>query len=55
MVDGDGVYSMPATYRWTDGAAGIDDDLVLDGVDFATADGTIAPGGPTSSPVHRST
>ena len=43
MVDGDGVYSMPATYRWTDGSAGLDDDLVLDGVDFATSAGSIAP------------
>ena len=42
MVDDDGVYSMPATYRWTDGGAGVDDDLVLDGVSFATSAGGIA-------------
>ena len=43
MVDDDGVYSMPATYRWTDGGAGVDDDLVLDGVSFATPRGGILP------------
>ena len=34
---------MPATYRWTDGGAGLDDDLVLDGVSFATSAGGILP------------
>jgi hypothetical protein len=43
MVDGNGVYSMPATYRWTDGNAGLDDDLVLDGIDFSNGQGSIAP------------
>ena len=41
MVDGNGVYSMPATYRWTDGNAGLDDDLVLDGIDFTDDRGSI--------------
>ena len=41
MVDSDGVYSMPATYRWTDGFAGLDDDLVLEGIEFTDDSGTI--------------
>jgi hypothetical protein len=43
MVDGNGVYSMPATYRWTDGNAGLDDDLVLDDLDFSNGQGSIPP------------
>ena len=43
MVDGNGVYSMPATYRWTDGFAGLDDDLVLDGIEFTDERGAIPP------------
>ena len=44
---------MPATYRWTDGGAGVDDDLVLDGVSFATSAGGILPDVTYSSPEPR--